>query len=89
MAQSCGKFVAALVDPDFNPILDWPYWKRHNVEGIVIKISGTVEQTGPDTMANIARVFRDGDANRHSCRPIPFQSHGVGRATGANAKAKS
>ena len=64
------KFASALVDPKFKLIIDWPYWNRRQVQGYCYYAEwqgrkfclSQSRQSGPDTMAHIASIFRNGDA---------------------------
>lgn len=64
------RFAEVLSDPAFEMLLEWPYWNRsgrqgHCYYGRLNSRRYCISQSkrkGPDTMPNLSRVFRDGDA---------------------------
>jgi hypothetical protein len=80
------KFADVLNDPGFDLLLEWPYWNRfgrqgHCYYGCLNSRRYCISQSkrnGPDTMRNLARVFRDGNAIDQ--RIGPFYSNRKGQA---------
>jgi hypothetical protein len=75
------KVAAALADPKFDLLLNWPYWNRFGRQGQSYYGSyqgrkfcvSQSKQEEPDTMAKLSRVFRDGNAI--DVRVGPFYSN--------------
>ncbi len=75
------KFAEVLNHPDFDLLVDWPYWNRygrqgHSYYGCLNGRRYCVSQskrTGPDTLENLARVF--GNGNSIDVRVGPFYSN--------------
>jgi hypothetical protein len=64
------KFVTAFTDAKFQPLTDWLYWNRRNIEGHCYYAHwngrkfclSQSRQPGPDKLTRIANVLRNGDA---------------------------
>lgn len=79
------KFAGVLADPDFDLLVEWPYWNRFGSQGH--SYYGTCHgrrfcmsqshQDGADTMESLARVFRNG--NSIDTRIGPFYSNRKGQ----------
>jgi hypothetical protein len=79
------KFAAALNDPTFDLLLDWPYWNRYGRQGHSYygRLNGRrfcisqSKRDGPDKVENLACVFQDG--NSIDLRVGPFYANKKGQ----------
>ena len=79
------KFADALIDPEFDLLLDWPYWNRLGRQGHCYYASCRgrrfcISQScrrGPDLVNNLERVFRNGDSVDE--RAGPFYTYRKGQ----------
>jgi len=79
------RLANTLTDPDFDLLLDWPYWNRfgrkgHSYYGQCNGRRFCMSQSaceGPDNLAHLASILRNGDAI--DCRVGPFYSNRRGQ----------